>query len=211
MFLCIKRIKILTFSSVIVLGPLGIKPSCEFEVPAHILGPLLPDVTLPLAVPLSWDPAAPVGVDRRPGPWARGSRVRTEKPAGHRVVDSAYVGHGSQLSQCTHVPAELMQTEVHHVRTLKIMLKVYSRALQEELQFSSKAVSHLFPCADDLLEMHSHFLSRLKKRRQESLEEGSDRNYIIQKIGDLLVQQVGTAGTSTGPGPALPRLCSWQE
>nr|XP_036874038.1 rho guanine nucleotide exchange factor 18 isoform X3 [Manis javanica] len=84
---------------------------------------------------------------------------------------------------------ELMQTEVHHVRTLKIMLKVYSRALQEELQFSSKAVSRLFPCADDLLEMHSHFLSRLKERRQESLEEGSDRNYIIQKIGDLLVQQ----------------------
>lgn len=84
---------------------------------------------------------------------------------------------------------ELMQTEVHHVRTLKIMLKVYSRALQEELQFSSKAVSRLFPCADDLLEMHSHFLSQLKERRQESLEEGSDRNYIIQKIGDLLVQQ----------------------
>lgn len=85
-----------------------------------------------------------------------------------------------------------MQTEAHHVRTLKIMLKVYSRALQEELQFSGQAVSRLFPCADDLLDMHSHFLARLKERRQEFLEEGSDRNYIIQKIGDVLVQQVGT-------------------
>ncbi|KAL1772792.1 rho guanine nucleotide exchange factor 18 isoform X1 [Sigmodon hispidus] len=84
---------------------------------------------------------------------------------------------------------ELMQTEAHHVRTLKIMLKVYSRALQEELQFSGQAVSRLFPCADDLLEMHSHFLARLKERRQEFLEEGSDRNYVIQKIGDVLVQQ----------------------
>ncbi|XP_057564994.1 rho guanine nucleotide exchange factor 18 isoform X2 [Hippopotamus amphibius kiboko] len=84
---------------------------------------------------------------------------------------------------------ELMQTEAHHVRTLKIMLKVYSRALREELQFSPKAVGRLFPGADDLLEVHGHFLSRLKERRQESLEEGSDRNYIIQKIGDLLVQQ----------------------
>ncbi|XP_076977566.1 rho guanine nucleotide exchange factor 18 isoform X2 [Tamandua tetradactyla] len=84
---------------------------------------------------------------------------------------------------------ELMQTEMHHVRTLKIMLKVYSRALQEELQFSSKAINHIFPGADDLLEMHGQFLSRLKERRQKSLEEGSDRNYIIQKIGDLLVQQ----------------------
>lgn len=84
-----------------------------------------------------------------------------------------------------------MQTEAHHVRTLKIMLKVYSRALQEELQFSGQAVSRLFPCADDLLDMHSHFLARLKERRQEFLEEGSDRNYVIQKIGDVLVQQVG--------------------
>ncbi|XP_058137915.1 rho guanine nucleotide exchange factor 18 isoform X2 [Dasypus novemcinctus] len=84
---------------------------------------------------------------------------------------------------------ELMQTEVHHVRTLKIMLRVYSRTLQEELQFSSKDISRLFPGADDLLEMHSQFLSRLKERRQEFLEEDSDRNYIIQKIGDLLVQQ----------------------
>ncbi|XP_021100850.1 rho guanine nucleotide exchange factor 18 isoform X2 [Heterocephalus glaber] len=84
---------------------------------------------------------------------------------------------------------ELMQTEAHHVRTLKIMLKVYSRAMQEELQFSSKAVSRLFPCVDDLLDMHGHFLARLKERRQEGLEEGSEQNYVIQKIGDLLVQQ----------------------
>ncbi|XP_040096536.1 rho guanine nucleotide exchange factor 18 isoform X2 [Oryx dammah] len=84
---------------------------------------------------------------------------------------------------------ELMQTEAHHVRTLKIMLKVYSRALREELQFSPKAVSRLFPGADDLLEVHGHFLCRLKERRLESLEEGSTRNYVIRKIGDLLVQQ----------------------
>ncbi|XP_052023757.1 rho guanine nucleotide exchange factor 18 isoform X2 [Apodemus sylvaticus] len=84
---------------------------------------------------------------------------------------------------------ELMQTEAHHVRTLKIMLKVYARALQEELQFSGQAVSRLFPCAEDLLDMHSHFLACLKERRQEFLEEGSDRNYVIQKIGDVLVQQ----------------------
>ncbi|XDC55418.1 hypothetical protein R6Z07M_006600 [Ovis aries] len=84
---------------------------------------------------------------------------------------------------------ELMQTEAHHVRTLKIMLKVYSRALREELQFSPKAVSRLFPGAEDLLEVHGHFLCRLKERRLESLEEGSARNYVIRKIGDLLVQQ----------------------
>ncbi|XP_038627927.1 rho guanine nucleotide exchange factor 18 isoform X2 [Tachyglossus aculeatus] len=84
---------------------------------------------------------------------------------------------------------ELMQTEMHHVRTLKIMLKVYSKALKEEMQFSSKVINRIFPCVDDLLEMHGQFLFRLKERRKESLEEESDRNYVIQKIGDLLVQQ----------------------
>ncbi|XP_045441930.1 rho guanine nucleotide exchange factor 18 isoform X3 [Pipistrellus kuhlii] len=105
-------------------------------------------------------------------------------------VDPAYAKEQKkEVVKRQDVIYELMQTEVHHVRTLKIMLKVYSRALQEELQFSSKAIGRLFPCADDLLEVHGHFLSRLKERRQESLEEGSDRNYIIRKIGDLLVQQ----------------------
>uniref|UniRef100_A0A8C9BPT0 Rho/Rac guanine nucleotide exchange factor 18 n=1 Tax=Phocoena sinus TaxID=42100 RepID=A0A8C9BPT0_PHOSS len=105
-------------------------------------------------------------------------------------VDPAYVKKQKrEVVKRQDVLYELMQTEAHHVRTLKIMLKVYSRALREELQFSPKAVSLLFPGADDLLEVHGHFLSRLKERRQESLEEGSDRNYIVQKIGDLLVQQ----------------------
>uniref|UniRef100_G1QFI1 Rho/Rac guanine nucleotide exchange factor 18 n=1 Tax=Myotis lucifugus TaxID=59463 RepID=G1QFI1_MYOLU len=105
-------------------------------------------------------------------------------------VDPAYAKEQKkEVAKRQDVIYELIQTEVHHVRTLKIMLKVYSRALQEELQFSSKAISRLFPCADDLLQVHGHFLSRLKERRRESLEEGSDRNYIIQKIGDLLVQQ----------------------
>ncbi|XP_059575615.1 rho guanine nucleotide exchange factor 18 isoform X1 [Alligator mississippiensis] len=84
---------------------------------------------------------------------------------------------------------ELMQTEMHHVRTLKIMLKVYSKALREELQFTNIAVNKIFPCVDELLELHGQFLAQLKERQRESLEEGSDHNYIIQNIGDLLVQQ----------------------
>ncbi|XP_054252319.1 rho guanine nucleotide exchange factor 18 isoform X1 [Indicator indicator] len=84
---------------------------------------------------------------------------------------------------------ELMQTEMHHVRTLKIMLKVYSKAMREELQFPQAVINKLFPCVDELLEMHGQFLLQLKERRKESLEAGSDRNYIIQNIGDLLVKQ----------------------
>lgn len=85
---------------------------------------------------------------------------------------------------------ELMQTEMHHVRTLKIMLKVYLRAMREELQFSNTVLYRLFPSVDELLDLHGAFLSQLKERRKEALEEGSERNYVIQRIGDLLVQQV---------------------
>ncbi|OCT97636.1 rho guanine nucleotide exchange factor 18 isoform X1 [Xenopus laevis] len=84
---------------------------------------------------------------------------------------------------------ELMQTEMHHVRTLKIMLRVYSRALSEELQYGYKDIYQIFPCVDDLLELHVNFLARFKERRKESMEEGSDKNYVIQKVGDILVQQ----------------------
>ncbi|XP_039194439.1 rho guanine nucleotide exchange factor 18 isoform X1 [Crotalus tigris] len=84
---------------------------------------------------------------------------------------------------------ELMRTEMHHVRTLKIMLKVYSQAMREELQFSNSDIHRLFPCVDELLELHRAFLFQLKERRKNSLEEGSECNYIIQNIGDLLVEQ----------------------
>nr|XP_033812806.1 rho guanine nucleotide exchange factor 18 isoform X1 [Geotrypetes seraphini] len=84
---------------------------------------------------------------------------------------------------------ELIKTEMHHIRTLKIMLKVYSKAMREELQFQSADIKRLFPCGEELLDVHGQFLSRLKERRKESLEEGSDQNYVIQRIGDLLVQQ----------------------
>lgn len=83
-----------------------------------------------------------------------------------------------------------MQTEMHHVRTLKIMLKVYSQAMREELQFSNAVIHRLFPCVNELLELHGAFLSQLKEHRKEALEEGSERNYTIHSIGDVLVQQV---------------------
>eukprot|EP00061_Rhincodon_typus_P012152 g37705.t1 len=84
---------------------------------------------------------------------------------------------------------------MHHLRTLKIMLHVYDRGIKEELQPSLRhLVSKIFPCLHQLLEIHGVFFSRLKERRKDSLEEGSDRNYLIHKIGDVLSQQVGGKG-----------------
>ncbi|XP_042299970.1 rho guanine nucleotide exchange factor 18-like, partial [Sceloporus undulatus] len=106
------------------------------------------------------------------------------------AVDPSYVKKQErEVIKRQDVIYELMQTEMHHVRTLKIMLKVYSRAMREELQFGNTIIHRLFPCVDELLDLHGTFLFQLKERRKEALEEGSERNYVIQSIGDLLVQQ----------------------
>ncbi|XP_060617656.2 rho guanine nucleotide exchange factor 28 isoform X1 [Anolis sagrei] len=84
---------------------------------------------------------------------------------------------------------ELMQTEVHHIHTLFIMSKIFRKGMKEELQLDHSTVDKIFPCLDELLELHQQFFCKMKERRQESAQEGSDRNFIITQIGDVLVQQ----------------------
>lgn len=87
--------------------------------------------------------------------------------------------------------AELMQTEMHHVRTLKIMLHVYARELKENLQMDSSRLDCLFPRLENLLDLHTQFLSRLKERRRENLVSPSTKNYTINRVADILIAQVG--------------------
>lgn len=89
-------------------------------------------------------------------------------------------------------PSELMQTEMHHIRTLRIMSEVYSKGLQKELQMETQTVDKLFPALDDLLEFHSqHLLRLLERKREGQLEGGSlDGGFIISRIGDILIGQV---------------------
>uniref|UniRef100_A0A8C0EA89 Rho guanine nucleotide exchange factor 28 n=1 Tax=Bubo bubo TaxID=30461 RepID=A0A8C0EA89_BUBBB len=84
---------------------------------------------------------------------------------------------------------ELMQTEVHHIHTLFIMSEIFRKGMKEELQLDHSTVDRIFPCLDELLEMHRQFFCRMKERRQESCEAGSERNFVINRIGDILVQQ----------------------
>ncbi|XP_060091793.1 rho guanine nucleotide exchange factor 28 [Heteronotia binoei] len=84
---------------------------------------------------------------------------------------------------------ELMQTEVHHIHTLFIMSKIFRKGMKEELQLDHSTVDRIFPCLDELLELHQQFFCCMKERRQESSQGGSDRNFVISRIGDILVQQ----------------------
>nr|XP_046262923.1 A-kinase anchor protein 13 isoform X3 [Scatophagus argus] len=94
---------------------------------------------------------------------------------------------------------ELMQTEMHHIRTLRIMSEVYSKGLQKELQLELQTVEKLFPALDELLELHTQHLLRLLERKRESQLEGMslDGGFIINRIGDILVSQFsGSNGES---------------
>ncbi|KAL7393461.1 hypothetical protein ABVT39_011202 [Epinephelus coioides] len=84
---------------------------------------------------------------------------------------------------------ELIQTEFHHVRTLRIMEGVFRRGMQEEVMLEAGVVHTIFPCLDQLLEWHSSFLSELLNRRKEGLMEGSSTNFTVRNIGDLLLRQ----------------------
>lgn len=85
--------------------------------------------------------------------------------------------------------AELIQTELHHVRTLKIMTRLFRTGMLEELQLEPGVVQGLFPCVDELSDIHTRFLSQLLDRRRQALCPGSTRNFVIPRLGDLLISQ----------------------
>ncbi|XP_056451751.1 rho guanine nucleotide exchange factor 18a [Gadus chalcogrammus] len=84
---------------------------------------------------------------------------------------------------------ELIQTESHHVRTLKILLCVYRNELIESALVDEARLKHLFYGLDGLLVLHTTLLQGLKQRRLESLVEGSPRNYQIRQLADILTAQ----------------------
>ncbi|XP_061621436.1 A-kinase anchor protein 13 isoform X2 [Phyllopteryx taeniolatus] len=86
---------------------------------------------------------------------------------------------------------ELMQTEMHHIRTLRIMSEVYSKGLQKEVQLEQQTLERLFPALDELMELHTQLLLRLLERKRESQPEGghSERGIVVYRIGDILLSQ----------------------
>lgn len=86
---------------------------------------------------------------------------------------------------------ELIQTEMHHVRTLKILLYVYMYELRQSSLIEEAKLDRLFFGVEALLKLHQHFLNCLKARQKECQENGSPNNYQITQLGDILISQVG--------------------
>ncbi|XP_061855027.1 A-kinase anchor protein 13 isoform X3 [Colius striatus] len=107
-----------------------------------------------------------------------------------QAVDSSFLQQQKKdVVKRQDVIYELMQTEMHHVRTLKIMNDVYSTGMLKELQYDQQVVDKIFPCLENLLQIHSHFFQRILERKKESLADKSEKNFVIKRIGDILVNQ----------------------
>ncbi|XP_034559484.1 rho guanine nucleotide exchange factor 18a [Notolabrus celidotus] len=84
---------------------------------------------------------------------------------------------------------ELIQTEMHHVRTLKILLHVYMHELRQSALIEESRLERLFLGVEALLFHHQRFLNHLKMHQSQSQEEDSPNNYQITQLGDILVSQ----------------------
>ena len=78
---------------------------------------------------------------------------------------------------------ELIQTEGHHVRTLKIMQQVFYRGLHKVANYPEERLDELFPRINDLIDISARFYRNLRCRQ--------DENASVRMIGDVIVKQFG--------------------
>ncbi|XP_030329773.2 rho guanine nucleotide exchange factor 2 isoform X2 [Strigops habroptila] len=124
------------------------------------------------------------------------------------AVDNSYLQqHKMDVMKRQDVIYELIQTEIHHVRTLKIMGAVFRKAMLEELQLDPASVHRIFPCVDELSQIHERFLAQLLERRRESLAQDSNKNFVINRLGDILVNQF-SGGSAEQLRKAYSEFCS---
>ncbi|TSL47676.1 Rho guanine nucleotide exchange factor 18 [Bagarius yarrelli] len=106
-----------------------------------------------------------------------------EAPTWSLSVDQEYMKKFSKEAvKRQDVIHELIQTEINHVRTLKLMLGVYLRELRDSLLMDETQLERLFPRLDSLLQEHQNFLHRLKNRRKQSLETGNAVNFYKEQL-----------------------------
>lgn len=97
---------------------------------------------------------------------------------------------------------ELIITEKHHCRMLKVMQKVFAEGMARELHMQESRIKRIFPCLDDLITIHCSFLWRLRQRQRGSK--------YIDTIGDLLVDQF-IGDNAQGLKDAYGQFCSQHQ
>ncbi|XP_063108254.1 rho guanine nucleotide exchange factor 1 isoform X2 [Cavia porcellus] len=115
-------------------------------------------------------------------PGRSGLELEPEEPPGWRELvppDTLLSLPKSQVKR-QEVISELLVTEAAHVRMLRVLHDLFYQPIAEGRFFFLDDLQNIFPSLDELIEVHSLFLDRLMKRRQES-------GYLIEEIGDVLL------------------------
>ncbi|KAG9489121.1 A-kinase anchor protein 13 isoform X2 [Eleutherodactylus coqui] len=113
-----------------------------------------------------------------------------EKASWSEAVDSWFLAQQMKdVVKRQDVIYELMQTEMHHILRLKIMSDIYCQGMSAELQYDQQVIEKIFPCMEDLLNIHTLFFQRMLERKRESMAEKSEKNYVIKRIGDICTHQ----------------------
>ncbi|KAK2491111.1 hypothetical protein MC885_020072 [Smutsia gigantea] len=108
--------------------------------------------------------------------------LEPEEPPGWRELVPPGTVHSLPKSQVKRqeVISELLVTEAAHVRMLRVLHDLFYQPMADGGFFPLEELQNIFPSLDELIEVHSLFLDRLMKRRQDS-------GYLIEEIGDVLL------------------------
>uniref|UniRef100_A0A8C9PGT3 DH domain-containing protein n=1 Tax=Spermophilus dauricus TaxID=99837 RepID=A0A8C9PGT3_SPEDA len=115
-------------------------------------------------------------------PGRSGLELEPEEPPGWRELVPRDILLNLPKSQVKRqeVISELLVTEAAHVRMLRVLHDLFYQPMADGGFFPLEELQNIFPSLDELIEVHSLFLDRLMKRRQES-------GYLIEEIGDVLL------------------------
>ncbi|KAM5207593.1 rho guanine nucleotide exchange factor 1 isoform 1-T6 [Hipposideros larvatus] len=124
-------------------------------------------------------------------PGRLGLELEPEEPPGWRELIPPSTLHSLSKNQVKRqeVISELLVTEAAHVRMLRVLHDLFYQPMVDYSFFPLEELQNIFPSLDELIEVHSLFLDRLMKRRQDS-------GYLIEEIGDVLLARFdGTEGS----------------
>ncbi|EGW10462.1 Rho guanine nucleotide exchange factor 1 [Cricetulus griseus] len=168
--------------------------------------------------PARWnrgEPPAPdfrhlkVEVDgEKPGPTDRKGGLgmpSRDRAAGTPGQDNPGISlHPLSADSPDHREPELLVTEAAHVRMLRVLHDLFYQPMADGGFFPLEELQNIFPSLDELIEVHSLFLDRLMKRRQES-------GYLIEEIGDVLLARSFALEQLKVKQRKEPRFCAFVQ
>ena len=86
----------------------------------------------------------------------------------------------TQIKRQEHI-YEFIVTESNHCQVLKVIQKIFVEGMYKYLNMPRDIVERIFPCVDELIDIHFRFLEQLRIRQSESP--------IVETIADILIQQ----------------------